>query len=93
MVYPSHFGSGQFNIDNPTSNPYDTVIASLLDWQKRVVNGQARLRPWLQDFAYNGVTYGTAQVEAQIRAARDLDTDGFLIWNSTADYSPGVLTP
>jgi len=93
MVYPSHFGSGQFDIDNPTANPYDTVTASLLDWQKWVVNGRARLRPWLQDFAYNGVTYGTAEVEAQIRAARDLHTDGFLLWNISGDYSPGTLMP
>jgi hypothetical protein len=93
MVYPSHFGSGQFDIDNPTANPYDTVTASLLDWQKWMVNGRARLRPWLQDFTYNGVTYGSNEVLAQVKAARDLDTDGYLLWNISGDYSPGVLTP
>jgi hypothetical protein len=93
MLYPSHFGSGQFDIANPAANPYDTITSSLLDWQKWLVNGKARLRPWLQDFTFNGVPYSTQQVQDQIKAARDLGADGFLLWNATGDYSPGVLLP
>ena len=93
MVYPSHYGDGTFNIPHPAAQPQDLVSASLLDWRRHLVNGRARLRPWLQDFDYNGYPYSTDQVLAQIRAAQDMGTAGYLLWNTTAEYSPGVLTP
>jgi hypothetical protein len=93
MVYPSHYGPGTFNIPHPAAQPQDLVSASLLDWRRHLVNGRARLRPWLQDFDYNGYPYSTDQVLAQIRAAQDMGTAGYLLWNTTAEYSPGVLTP
>jgi hypothetical protein len=92
MVYPSHFASGNFDLPSPVSQPYDTVFASLIDWRRDMVNGKARLRPWLQDFDL-GTDYSTAQVQDQIRAANDSGTDGYLLWNPVADYSPGVLVP
>ena len=92
MVYPSHFAANNFDIPSPVAQPYDTVFASLIDWRRNLVNGKARLRPWLQDFDL-GMDYSTAQVQDQVRAANDSGTDGFLLWNPVADYSPGVLIP
>ncbi len=93
MVYPSHYGDGSFNIPHPAAEPYDLVSASLLDWRRHLVQGKARLRPWLQDFDFNGYPYSTDQVRAQILAAADMGASGYLLWNATAEYSPGVIAP
>jgi hypothetical protein len=93
MVYPSHYGDGSFNIPHPAAAPYDLVSSALLDWRRHLVQGKARLRPWLQDFDYNGYPYSTDQVLAQIRATADMGASGYLLWNSTAEYSSGVITP
>jgi hypothetical protein len=51
------------------------------------------LAPWLQDFSLSGVTYGDAQVRAQIDAAAALGIDRFLLWDPSVTYSAGALPP
>jgi hypothetical protein len=46
--------------------------------------------PWLQDFSL-GRTYTTADLQAQVEAARSLDTRGFLLWNPLGLYSAAAL--
>jgi hypothetical protein len=50
------------------------------------------LIPWLQDFSY-GRTYGLAEVQAQIAAARQMGAKGYLLWNPAGVYTPGALAP
>ena len=58
---------------------------SLADFRAAVAGTGARLVPWLQDFSL-GVTYGPAQVKAQIAAARADGIDEFLLWDAEATY-------
>ena len=67
MVYPSHWGRGEYGVANPNAQPYDIVLRSLEDFQKDVRGTGARVVPWLQDFSL-GVDYGPAQVGAEIQA-------------------------
>jgi len=90
MVYPSHFGSGQFNIPDPDAVPGRTVSFALLDFRRKLEGRAARLVPWLQDFSL-GRTYTAADVEQQIDAARRADTGGYMLWNADGVYSRGVL--
>ncbi|MFN8220739.1 MAG: putative glycoside hydrolase [Fimbriimonadales bacterium] len=84
MVYPSHFAKGEYGIANPDLSPYAIIVKSLRDYAKRIPNKP--LRPWLQDFSL-GSTYGPAQVEAQIKAAREVGYNEYLLWNAKNVYS------
>ncbi len=86
MAYPSLYGPNQYGIPSPVGNPHDTVAASLSDWQRKLIGGSATITPWLQ--AWN---YTPAQIEAQISAARQAGTGGFLLWNAQSDYTAATL--
>jgi hypothetical protein len=86
MVYPSHWGPGEYNVADPNSHPYDIVYRSLKDFEREVKGTGARVVPWLQDFSL-GVTYGPDQVAAQIKAAKDAGADEFLLWDPEVTYS------
>ena len=80
MVYPSHYGSGEYGLEDPNASPGATVEWSLADFRRELKQGKAELIPWLQDFSY-GRTYGLADVKAQIEAARLMGARGYLLWN------------
>ena len=92
MVYPSHFGPGEYGLDEPNNAPGATVEWSLSDFRQELKTGKAELIPWLQDFSY-GRTYGLADVKAQIEAARLMGARGYLLWNPLGIYTPGALAP
>jgi hypothetical protein len=92
LVYPSHWGPGEYNIANPNAQPYAIVRRSLFDFARDVTGTPARLVPWLQDFSL-GIGYGPAQVRAQIDAARRDGIDEFLLWDPGATYTSAALEP
>jgi hypothetical protein len=81
MVYPSHYAKGEYGIADPNVKPYEIVKKSLADYKKKLPGKP--LRPWLQDF----FGYGKAEVHAQIRAAKELGYDEYLIWNARNRYT------
>jgi hypothetical protein len=90
MVYPSHYGSGEYGLDDPNAVPGITVARSLRDFRKALSGRDTLLVPWLQDFSL-GREYTAEDVQAQIRAARDADSAGFLLWNPSGVYTRTVL--
>jgi hypothetical protein len=90
MVYPSHFGPGEYNIANPDDQPGRTVGLALRDFDRQLTGLNTRLVPWLQDFTL-GRTYTLADVQDQIEAARDAGSQGFLLWNAAGLYTHGAL--
>ena len=90
MVYPSHFGSGEYDIADPDAAPGRTVSFALLDFRRKLQGRDARIVPWLQDFSI-GRAYSRADVEDQISAARRAGTAGYLLWNAGGEYTRGVL--
>ncbi|WP_197319227.1 putative glycoside hydrolase [Saccharomonospora sp. NB11] len=93
MVYPSHWGPGEYGVADPESQPYDITVRSLADFQELTQqNGHATVIPWLQAFSL-GVEYGPGEVRAQIEAAADLGIDSFLLWNAGCRYDPRALPP
>jgi hypothetical protein len=91
MVYPSHFNPGEYGLADPNDNPGRTVTDALLYFETALDGTSARLVPWLQDFSL-GRTYTTADLRAQVDAARSLDTRGFLLWNPLGIYTAGALS-
>lgn len=91
MVYPSHWGPGEYGVASPNADPYDIVRASLTDFRQKVRGTGARIVPWLQDFSL-GVTYGPAEVGAEIEGARDAGVDEFLLWDPSVSYTADALS-
>jgi hypothetical protein len=90
MVYPSHFGPGEYNLTDPNAQPGRTVGLALRDFDTQLTGLDTRLVPWLQDFSL-GRTYTLADVQDQIEAARDAGAEGFLLWNAAGLYTRGAL--
>ncbi len=104
MIYPSHYGDGNYGIDYPDTRPYDTVTAALQDSRKELYFASqdgghiAQVRPWLQDFTASWlqhyIEYGPEQVRAQIQATYDAGYDEWLLWDASCNYDwEGLLTP
>jgi hypothetical protein len=91
MTYPSHYGSGEYGLADPSATPGRTVGRSLRDFRRQMRGRKAKLIPWLEDFTLDGTTT-LQKVQEQIRAARRWKTAGFLLWNPGGVYTTGALT-
>jgi hypothetical protein len=91
MVYPSHFGSGEYGIQEPDAYPGRTVARALLDFRRQLKGEHMTLIPWLQDFSL-GQQYTVIEVTDQIAAARRQHAAGFLLWNPEGLYTREALS-
>jgi hypothetical protein len=91
MVYPSHFSSGEFGIQDPDAFPGRTVARALLDFRRQVKGMGLTLIPWLQDFSL-AHQYGLIEVTDQIAAARRQHAGGYLLWNPEGVYTREALS-
>jgi hypothetical protein len=90
MVYPSHFGPGEYSLDDPNAVPGVTVARALRDFRRALRGRDTVLVPWLQDFSL-GRDYTLEDVRAQILASRDAKAGGFLLWNPSGVYQTRAL--
>ncbi|MFF2062951.1 putative glycoside hydrolase [Streptomyces sp. NPDC058200] len=90
MVYPSHWGPGEYGVANPDTAPYAIVQRSLADFARQTKGTQTEVVPWLQDFSM-GSTYGPAQVADQIKGAAANKMNSFILWNAGARYQGAAL--
>lgn len=96
MIYPSHYGNGNFGLDVPDIHPYEAILgacnASKKDLALENCEGvhQAHVRPWLQGFTASYLSsyihYGPAEIRQEIQAVYDAGYDEWLIWNASNDY-------
>lgn len=84
MIYPSHYDSGWYGLEDPSARPDVVVNRALADAVARS-SGQVVIRPWLQDFGYNA-----AQVRQQIDAAESHGM-GWMLWNAMSEVSVAAL--
>lgn len=92
MVYPSHWGPGEYGVDDPNSQPYDITVRSLEDFVELTEGTSAHVVSWLQDFSL-GVDYGEAEVRAQIQASLDAGVSNILLWDAATTYTRAALDP
>jgi hypothetical protein len=92
MVYPSLWVPGEYRVDDPPRMPYAIVIRSLEDFQAKAKGTAVHFTPWLQDFSL-GTTYRDAEVAEQIRAARELGIDDWILWSPRVVYHAGTVQP
>ncbi|MDQ2940689.1 MAG: carboxypeptidase regulatory-like domain-containing protein, partial [Chloroflexota bacterium] len=94
MVYPSHYGPGVFGFPVPNEHPYEVINESLKIMNVERHGLALAIRPWIQDFGYGDFpAYGVADVRAEMKAARDNGTKGFMIWNASARFTEAALGP
>ncbi len=93
MVYPSHWGPGEYDVASPIDEPYDIVAASLADFVALTEGQRARIIPWLQDFSIGGVTYDAEKVRAQIDATYDTGLEEWILWSPGVRYTTEAIDP
>ncbi|HEY0182984.1 MAG TPA: putative glycoside hydrolase [Rhodopila sp.] len=89
MLYPSGFQFGVPGYPDPVTHPYEIVRLSLERARARLGVAAVRFRPWLQafkDYAFDRRTFDAEEVTAQIRAAADFGSDGWMLWNPRNAY-------
>jgi hypothetical protein len=93
MVYPSHWGPGEYGVPDPIRMPGEIVEASVADFHRVTDGSGAAVVPWLQDFTDRSVPYGAAEVRAQIDAAYRTGSEGFILWNPGSRYHAEAMDP
>ncbi len=96
MIYPSHFGEGNYGIQYPDTEPL-LIVRKALNASKeklqQIPEGEHRaiVRPWLQDFTASWIEhyipYGGKEVRAQIEGVYEAGYDEWLLWNASTIYS------
>jgi hypothetical protein len=96
MLYPSGFQFGIPGYSNPVAHPYEIVRLSLEQARVRTGVSPRRFRPWLQafrDYAFDRRVFDADEVAAQIRAATEFGSDGWMLWDPRNIYSDTGLKP
>ncbi|HEX6346210.1 putative glycoside hydrolase [Umezawaea sp.] len=92
MVYPSHWGAGEYGVADPDGQPHDIVRNSVADFVAVTRGSGTVVVPWLQAFSL-GKQYGPAEVRAQVEGAAEAGATSFLLWNAACAYDPEGLPP
>lgn len=97
MTYPSHYAAGFIGYASPAEYPYEVVKYSMdsAEARLRVARSanpdiKAKFRPWIQDFDL-GAVYNAAEVKAQIRAAEEAGSVGWMIWSPQNVYTKEAI--
>ncbi len=90
MIYPSHFGPGFEGIANPANLPEYFVSEGVRRF-RALAGDAARIRPWLQAFAWRVDGYGSRYVARQIAAADVSGASGWCLWNPTGRYETACV--
>jgi hypothetical protein len=90
MVYPSHYSTGWYNLENPNAHPYLVVKGAMEEAIEKNSSMETPpiIRPWIQDFDWDGIAYGPDKVRDQIIAAKELGIYEYMIWNPSNVYDP-----
>lgn len=95
MIYPSHYWTGSFGVDDPNAHPYEIVRSALDAAAERNagLEGAGEIRPWLQSFTQGEPRYRAPEVRAQIQATYDAGFKGWILWNHSSLYPAQALRP
>jgi hypothetical protein len=92
MVYPSHYYPGVFDIAEPNEHPYEMIDQTLEIMNQQATGLPMRIRPWIQDFGYGPFRpYVASDIRAEMQAAADNGTAGWMIWNASAIFTEDAL--
>lgn len=83
MFYPALYGSGVFELEDPSAHPYEVIKISMEYALSRNSNVKtaAIIRPWIQAWDYT-----IEQIAQQIKALNEAGIEEYLLWNVGGDY-------
>jgi hypothetical protein len=96
MLYPSGFQFGIPGTPEPVRQPHDIVLRTLRRAAARTGIAPLRFRPWLQafrDYAFDRRPFDADEIRAQIDAAEQAGSDGWMLWNPRNSYTADGLRP
>ncbi len=102
MIYPSHYGEGNYGIKYPDLEPYNIISKALTASKEKLEQipeqeHKAIVRPWLQDFTATWIKphmkYGAKELQEQIRGVTETGYEEWLLWNAGCKYSEDGLLP
>ena len=102
MIYPSHFGEGNYGVEYPDLEPFKIVRKVLTASRtklEQIPDGEHRaiVRPWLQDFTATWVKkhmeYGGPELREQINGVYGANYQEWLLWDAACTYSVEGLLP
>ncbi len=73
----------------PSEHPYEIIFKSLKNASKKIES--KRLRPWIQafrDYSKRKKKYDACVISEELRAARDANTSGWILWSPSSKYDP-----
>jgi len=94
MIYPSHYGPGNYGFSVPDQHPYEVLRMSVMEAIERnaAQKDPAIIRPWIQGFTatwVNGhITYDAKTMASQIVACAELGVDEYIVWSASNTYDP-----
>jgi hypothetical protein len=89
MLYPSGFQYGIPGYRIPVAHPHEIVYLSLKRAQERTRLPSIRFRPWLQafrDYAFDRRYFRGKELQDQISAAKQFNSQGWMLWNPQNSY-------
>lgn len=92
MLYPSGFSYGSFHFKYPAQRPYAVIYRSINNIKDRI--NTKRVRPWLQyfrDYKHKHLLYGKIQIQEQIKASKNVKTNGWMMWSPSSRYNVSDL--
>jgi protocatechuate 3,4-dioxygenase beta subunit len=97
MIYPSLFWGNYLDLEYPVEHPYEVVKGSVESGLQLMEGSYGVMRAWLQahtdPWAAKVVEYGDKEIRAQIDAAEEAGSVGWMLYNSANIYEEGPLKP
>lgn len=96
MIYPSHFGDGNYGIEYPDLEPFNIVRKVLTASKEKLEEipedeHRAVVRPWLQDFTATWLEhymkYGGDELREQVKGVYGAGYDEWILWDAGCKYS------
>ncbi len=93
-IYPAEWSRGAFNLDIPAQHPFEVVSTALHDSLQYMANKPGLMRPWLEAYSPDNLTYGAAEIKGEIMAAGpEVAPGGWLLWNPSGQYDVTIFAP
>lgn len=87
MIYPSHWGLGEYGVADPNRQPQQIVKATLTVWLNATANSRARVIPWLEDTSYRAYDR-PFHVREQHRGTYAVGISEWLMWDAGSRFTP-----
>jgi hypothetical protein len=89
MIYPSHWGPGEYGVADPNRQPQAIVKATLNVWLNATNGSRARVIPWLEDTSYRAYDR-PFHVREQHRGTYAVGLREWLMWDAASRFTPSA---